>query len=183
VFFTGGTDGDYFSIGNATLYAGNEWLVGLNNTQSAASLATAINAATITNGDVTATPNGNVITLVQTDSAELALSVGNSTSPTPTPGASTRLQLSASSVGPGSLVADGVSGWLEYVVTDAAIKMLQKEESDTSTLQFQKAALIKRIEAAGENRDAGSPATIADVQWTNGTWPFGNGFGGGGGIP
>jgi len=80
-------------------------------------------------------------------------------------------------------VADGVSGWLEYVVTDAAIKMLQKEESDTSVLQFQKAALIKRIESAAENRDAGSPATIADVQWTNGTWPFGNGFGGGGGIP
>ena len=80
-------------------------------------------------------------------------------------------------------VADGISGWLEYVVTDAAIKMLQKEESDTSVLQFQKAALIKRIEAAAENRDAGSPATIADVQWTNGTWPFGNGFGGGGGIP
>lgn len=80
-------------------------------------------------------------------------------------------------------VADGISGWLEYVVTDAAIKMMQKEESDTSVLQFQKAALIKRIEAAAENRDAGSPATIADVQWTNGTWPFGNGFGGGGGIP
>jgi len=80
-------------------------------------------------------------------------------------------------------VADGISGWLEYVVTDAAIKMLQKEESDTSVLQFQKAALIKRIESAAENRDAGSPATIADVQWTNGTWPFGNGFGGGGGIP
>lgn len=80
-------------------------------------------------------------------------------------------------------VADGISGWLEYVVTDAAIKMMQKEESDTSTLQFQKAALIRRIESAAENRDAGSPATIADVQWTNGTWPFGNGFGGGGGIP
>lgn len=80
-------------------------------------------------------------------------------------------------------VADGISGWLEYVITDAAIKMLQKEESDTSVLQFQKAALIKRIEAAAENRDAGNPATVADVQWTNGTWPFGNGFGGGGGIP
>jgi hypothetical protein len=48
---------------------------------------------------------------------------------------------------------------------------------------LQKQALIRRIEAAAENRDAGSPATIADVQWTNGTWPFGNGFGGGGGIP
>jgi hypothetical protein len=80
-------------------------------------------------------------------------------------------------------VADGISGWLEYVITDACIKMLQKEESDTTVFQIQKAALIRRIEAAAENRDAGNPATIADVQWTNGTWPFGNGFGGGGGIP
>ena len=172
---------DFFSIGNVTLTTPANWATGLTTTTAAANLAAAINAATITNGDVTATANGNVITLVQAESAELALSVGNSTSPTL--GASTRLQLSANNVGPGSLVADGISGWLEYVITDAAIKMLQKEESDTSTLQFQKAALIKRVEAAGENRDAGSPATIADVQWTNGTWPFGNGFGGGGGIP
>jgi hypothetical protein len=69
------------------------------------------------------------------------------------------------------------------IAVPGASTRLQKEESDTTTLQFQKAALIKRIEAAAENRDAGSPATIADVQWTNGTWPFGNGFGGGGGIP
>ena len=41
---------------------------------------------------------------------------------------------------------------LEYVITDAAIKMMQKEESDTSVLQLQKAALIRRIEAAAENR-------------------------------
>ena len=170
--------GDYITIGATVLTEGAEWSIGLNPTLTATSITSAINAAGI--DDVTATQNGTVITLVQAGTSELVLSVGNNV---PTVGASTRLQLSAASVGPGSLVADGISGWLEYVVTDAAIKMLQKEESDTSTLQFQKAALIKRIEAAGENRDAGSPATIADVQWTNGTWPFGNGFGGGGGIP
>ena len=174
---------DFVSIGGTSLVTPADWVVGGNTIATAANIAAAINAATITGGDVTATSNGNVITIVQADPLELALTVGSTTSPTPTPGASTRLQLSSSSVGPGSLVADGVSGWLEYVVTDAAIKMLQKEESDTSVLQLQKAALIKRVEAAGENRDAGSPATIADVQWTNGTWPFGNGFGGGGGIP
>jgi hypothetical protein len=171
--------GDYIIIGATTLTEGVEWSITPgNNALTATSITSAINAASI--DDVTATQNGTIITLTQEGASSLVLSVGNNV---PTVGASTRLQLSASSVGPGSLVADGVSGWLEYVVTDAAIKMLQKEESDTSTLQFQKAALIKRIEAAGENRDAGSPATIADVQWTNGTWPFGNGFGGGGGIP
>lgn len=65
--------------------------------------------------------------------------------------------------------ADGTSvdmpgGWLEYVICDAAIKALQKEESDVSFLMAQKAALIARIESAAENRDAGSPATVADVR-------------------
>lgn len=170
--------GDYITIGATTLTAGSQWTITAgNNTTTAASIAAAINAANIV--DVSATSNGAVVTLVQDDPSDLALTVSGSTPL----GASTRLQFSSSTLSSGSQVADGISGWLEYVVTDAAIKMMQKEESDTSVLQLQKAALIKRVESAAENRDAGSPATIADVQWTNGTWPFGNGFGGGGGIP
>jgi hypothetical protein len=158
------------------------WATSSNNSLIAASLVDVINNANIVNGEVTATASGNVVSLSPPETSTLTLSVGNVSSPV-VDGSNVRLQLSSTELSPGSRVADGISGWLEYVVTDAAIKMAQKEESDTSTLQFQKAALIKRIEAAGENRDAGSPATIADVQWTNGTWPFGNGFGGGGGIP
>jgi len=170
--------GDFITIGATTLTAGTQWTIASgNNTATAASIAAAINAASIV--DVSATSNGAVVTLVQDDAVNLALAVGGSTPL----GASTRLQFSSSTLSNGSQVADGISGWLEYVVTDVGIKMLQKEESDTSVLQLQKQALIRRIEAAAENRDAGSPATIADVQWTNGTWPFGNGFGGGGGIP
>ena len=173
---------DFVTVGNVSLVAGYDFAIGGTDAATASNIAQAINAVTWAE-ELTATSNNNVITLTQTGENATALAVGNNATPIPTPGASTRLQLSASSVTNGSTVADGISGWLEYVVTDAAIKMLQKEESDTTTLQFQKAALIKRIEAAAENRDAGSPATIADVQWTNGTWPFGNGFGGGGGIP
>lgn len=170
--------GDFITIGSTTLTAGSQWTIAAgNNIATAASIAAAINAASIV--DVSATSNGAVVTLVQDDATDLALAVGGSTPL----GASTRLQFSSSTLSNGSQVADGISGWLEYVVTDVGIKMLQKEESDTSVLQLQKQALIRRIEAAAENRDAGSPATIADVQWTNGTWPFGNGFGGGGGIP
>lgn len=80
-------------------------------------------------------------------------------------------------------VADGVSGWLEYVVVDVAVKALQKEESDVSVFLAQKAALIQRIESAAENRDAGNPATVADVQFTSGAWPYNAGFGGGGWAP
>jgi len=51
----------------------------------------------------------------------------------------------------------------EYVVVDAAIKMLNKEESDVSVLMQQKAELKRRIEEASNNRDAGDPETVADV--------------------
>lgn len=63
----------------------------------------------------------------------------------------------------GTDAVDGVSGWTEYIIIDAAIKCLQKEESDVSVLAVQKGEMIKRIEAAAENRDAGSPPTVADV--------------------
>lgn len=62
-----------------------------------------------------------------------------------------------------------ISGWIEYVIVDAAIKALQKEESDVSVLMAQKMALIKRIEDSAMNRDAGMPDKITDV-YQNGYW-------------
>ena len=73
---------------------------------------------------------------------------------------------------------DGVSGWEEYIVVDCCIKALQKEESDTSVFLARKAALLRRIEEAAENRDAGSPATVSDVQHKNNWWPNAGGLGG-----
>ena len=76
------------------------------------------------------------------------------------------------------LVADddefnGISGWEEYVIVDVAIKMLQKEESDTSVLAAQKANLKKRIEQMSSDRDTGIAETITDVRssgWTDGSY-------------
>jgi len=106
---------------------------------------------------------------------------------TPTPQQSQQLRLwyvpRVSPLANDADVADGVSGWLEYVIVDVAIKALQKEESDVSVFLAQKGALIQRIEAAAENRDAGNPATVADVQFTSGAWPYNAGFGGGGWAP
>ena len=70
---------------------------------------------------------------------------------------------------------DGVSGWDEYVVIDAAIKCLQKEESDVSVLSGQKGAMIARIEAAASNRDVGNPMTVSDTQSGNCDFPTGMG--------
>jgi hypothetical protein len=61
-------------------------------------------------------------------------------------------------------VIDGVNGWEEYVVVDAVIKALTKEESDVSVFGQRKAALLERLQGEITNRDAGSPACVADVQ-------------------
>lgn len=53
--------------------------------------------------------------------------------------------------------------YCEYVIVDAAIKMLQKEESDVSVLMAQKAALVQRITSAADNRDAGESESVSDV--------------------
>jgi len=50
--------------------------------------------------------------------------------------------------------------WDEYVVVDAAIKMLQKEESSTTAVSAMKDSLKKRIEAMAHNRDAAHPEVI-----------------------
>lgn len=71
----------------------------------------------------------------------------------------------------------GTSGWLEYVIVDAAIKALQKEESDVSILMAQKAALYQQIMDSAMNRDVGMPDTISEVRTS------GRGDGGYGGGP
>lgn len=58
---------------------------------------------------------------------------------------------------------DGVNGWDDYIVVDAAIKCLQKEESDVSVLMVLKGDLKNRIQAAAAERDVGYPDRITDV--------------------
>lgn len=74
-------------------------------------------------------------------------------------------------------VLDGVSGWEEYVIVDAAIKMISKEEGATDALMIQKEALKKRIEMMAANRDPGSASRVSDttkrLPWE--FWSFGEG--------
>lgn len=70
-------------------------------------------------------------------------------------------------------IAVGVNGWLEYVIVDAAIKALQKEESDVSILMNQKMMLKQRITESAMNRDAGIPDTISDTRSSSGPWGVG----------
>lgn len=68
---------------------------------------------------------------------------------------------------------DGINGWEEFIIVDAAIKMLQKEESDTSLLEKQKMHLVVRINAMAENRDAGQSFRVTDVNNVDG---YSNGY-------
>jgi len=58
---------------------------------------------------------------------------------------------------------DGVSGWELYIILDMCVAMMAKEESDVTPFIAQQAQIIKRIEEAAENRDAGSPQRVSDV--------------------
>ncbi len=75
------------------------------------------------------------------------------------------------------MLAFSISGWSEYVIVDAAIKALTKEESDVSILMAAKAALLERIETTAANRDIGQPNSVSDTRSNTGFFD-GSGFGG-----
>lgn len=72
----------------------------------------------------------------------------------------------------------GVNGWDEYVIIDAAIKCLVKEESDTNVLLLQKQQMLARIEALASNRDAGDPERVTNTSFGYGDDWGGFGYGG-----
>lgn len=85
----------------------------------------------------------------------------------PTPAANQQFLLTyvpnAGTLSSGSDTVDGINGWEEYVVIDVAIKMRQKEETDTSDLERAKAMMLKRIQEMAEARDAGMAFRVTDV--------------------
>lgn len=59
---------------------------------------------------------------------------------------------------------DGVNGWEEFIVIDACIKALAKEESDVSVFIARREKMEQRLASEIESRDAtGGAATIVDV--------------------
>ncbi len=77
-----------------------------------------------------------------------------------------------------TLVADtdtynDFNGWIEYVIVDCAIKMLNKEESDVSVLLAEKQLLKRRIEEVANNRDASQPESIEDIYIENDDFFYG----------
>ncbi len=56
-----------------------------------------------------------------------------------------------------------INGYLEYVIVDVAMKVLNKEESDVSVLMATKQQLHDRLVAMSANRDANEPESVSDV--------------------
>lgn len=65
-----------------------------------------------------------------------------------------------------------VESWIEYVIIDAAIKILIKEESDIQPLLIQKAAQVDRINKLKDNRDMGPGQTTTDIYANNLEWDY-----------
>lgn len=80
---------------------------------------------------------------------------------------------------------DGIAGWEEYVVCDAAAKASAKEESDGMTAELKQcvAKMEKELIDMAENRNLSQPATVVDKQYAD-FWMPGNagGSGQGGGY-
>lgn len=58
---------------------------------------------------------------------------------------------------------DGINGWEEFAVLDAAIKLVAREERDTSHLDAERAEQAQRIAASSPLRDFGAARTVQDV--------------------
>lgn len=79
-----------------------------------------------------------------------------------------------------------LSGWSEFIIVDAAMKAMIKEESleKWNALNEHKNQLIMRIETTAANRDVGFPNTVSNTRATSsdpgfGGWGVGGGYGGG----
>lgn len=77
------------------------------------------------------------------------------------------------------------TGWSEYIINDAAMKGMIKEESleKWNALDQANARIRERIETTAANRDVGQPNSVSNVRATMGDPGFSNwggGFGGGG---
>lgn len=69
---------------------------------------------------------------------------------------------------------DAVNGYDEYVILDAAVNMLNKEESDSTALRAMKEETTQRIIKSAADRDIGQPQRVTDVSSQNWLFPFAN---------
>ena len=73
-------------------------------------------------------------------------------------------------------LVEGIAGWEEFIVVDAAMKSQGKQENDASLLAGQRQDIVARIQAMAEGRDAGQAHHVSDVMGMN-YWADDDNFG------
>lgn len=96
---------------------------------------------------------------------------GNSISLTPTPtGSAQNIRVwyipKCPELASDSDTFDGINGWEEYAIIDAAIKMRVKEESPVQELMMAKQEMKTRIQQASKGRDSSEPPKVTDTEST-----------------
>lgn len=62
---------------------------------------------------------------------------------------------------------DDINQYSDFVIITAAMKMLNKEETDITALASERNRIIERLRDASQNRDAGQPESISDIHAEN----------------
>lgn len=73
---------------------------------------------------------------------------------------------------------DGISGWDQFVIVDAARKAMSKQEFDASDMKQERDSLLANLQAMAEARDAGQAFHVSDVLGANAWSGYGDGSGG-----
>lgn len=166
--------------GIASGASGTEFNIGANDTATAVNLAAVMNA-NFNNLNFVITSSGPVVTVQLLNPTTVTWSAATralqsdyiALSPQPEVTQSNPTQSWTN-------VLDGVNGWEEYVIIATAIRILQKEESDTSLLERRLGAMKARIEGEAMNRDFGMPAHVNAVpsyDFFDGVGGWGSGWG------
>lgn len=111
--------------------------------------------------------------------ANTTVSAVGSTTITLSQNASASLTSTLASIWSDSTLIEGIAGWEDFVIVDSAIKAQGKQENDTSNLWTERAAMVERINAMAEGRDAGQAQHVSDVLGAGGD-DFGVGWDSGG---
>jgi hypothetical protein len=94
------------------------------------------------------------VSVVDANTIQLATSKGG-----------TAIDLTTVGIGTATLSGafDFINGWEEYVTIDAAMKMLDKEESSATHLERRKVSMAARLITMAADRDTAEPDAVVDV--------------------
>lgn len=130
--------------------------------------ATTIGSTTVTTGDTSDLSAGMSVVGDGIAARVTISSITNATSFVISSAATATQPVVTLSLWTDAATIDGISGWEEYILVDAAIKSGIKQEDSVTDLRAQKKDMYDRITALAEGRDAGQACHVSDAYSVNG---------------